>query len=40
MKKHCVLVRELLGENMCLADACDSAVPSDGDMVSSAGHRT
>lgn len=40
MKEHCVLVRELPGENMCLADVGDSAVLSDGDTVSSAGHRT
>jgi len=32
-KKHCVVVRRLLGKNIHLADACDSAGLSDGDMV-------
>lgn len=32
-KKHCVLVWELLGENMFLADACGPTVLSDGDRI-------
>lgn len=38
LRKCCVLLWELLGENMYLSDVCGSAVLSDGDMVNPAGH--